>query len=476
MLLYIHVPFCRSKCRYCAFYSEPVGGEGLLDAASERMQLWMDNIMLEMAQWSDRLGRLPVRTVFFGGGTPSLLPPSIIGGILNRAARCFKLDGAAEISMEANPESINRTTAKQYLREGVNRVSLGAQSMNDTELAVLGRGHCSADVARAVYALREAHFHNIGIDLIWGLPGQTSYQWKNQLKEIARLRPEHLSCYGLTLEEGTPLRELCESGALLPLPDEREAARMYVQGAELLEELGYLQYEISNFARMGYQCRHNMGYWEGEDYLGLGPAATSTIGGRRWTNPANLGRWARLVKRRATGKDAEELDLTDRVLELIMLRLRTARGLRVKAYRELTGRDFLRDHKQLVHALHRHGLVRIKDGYLRLTRNGMLVSNSILERFFDASRDALRGVESSGKSAAELSAKMAGDVSADASGLSVESLAEGVAGAPEGAHGEDRADKKGRESGPASGFAGAESSGYSALTEYDVLFGMEERE
>ena len=165
MLLYIHVPFCRSKCRYCAFYSEPIGG-GLLDEASERMQLWMDNVVLEMAQWGDRLGRPPVRTVFFGGGTPSLLPPSIIGGILNRAARCFRLDGAAEISMEANPESISRATAGQYLREGVNRVSLGAQSLDDTELAMLGRGHCAADVTRAVYALRDAHFHNIGLDLI----------------------------------------------------------------------------------------------------------------------------------------------------------------------------------------------------------------------------------------------------------------------------------------------------------------------
>ena len=212
MLLYIHVPFCRSKCRYCAFYSEPIGG-GLLDEASERMQLWMDNVVLEMAQWGDRLGRPPVRTVFFGGGTPSLLPPSIIGGILNRAARCFRLDGAAEISMEANPESISRATAGQYLREGVNRVSLGAQSLDDTELAMLGRGHCAADVTRAVYALRDAHFHNIGLDLIWGLPGQTSRRWKKQLKEVARLRPEHLSCYGLTLEEGTPMRELCESGA-----------------------------------------------------------------------------------------------------------------------------------------------------------------------------------------------------------------------------------------------------------------------
>ena len=408
MLLYIHVPFCRSRCRYCSFYSEAVGGEGLLDAASERMQLWMDNVVMEMAQWADRLGRPAIRTVYFGGGTPSLLPPSIIGTILSKAARCFKLEGAAEISMEANPESISKATASQYLREGINRVSLGAQSLNDMDLAVLGRVHCAADVTRAVYALRDAHFHNIGLDLMWGLPGQTSHQWKKQLKEVARLRPEHLSCYGLTLEEGTPMLELCRSGALLPLPDERESARMYVQGAELLEELGYLQYEISNFARMGYLCRHNMGYWEGEDYLGLGPSATSTIGGRRWTNPADLNRWARQVKRHSTGSAAETLELSDRVLELIMLRLRTTRGLRVKAYRELTGRDFLRDHKQLVHALHRHGLVRIKDGYLRLTRNGMLVSNSILERFFEASLEALQG----GKASAPIGTDTAAQLSA----------------------------------------------------------------
>ena len=163
-------------------------------------------------------------------------------------------------------------------------------------------------------------------------------------------------------------------------------ARFYQR---LLEEAGLLQYEISNFSRMGYQCRHNMGYWEGEDYLGLGPGATSTLGGRRWTNAADLAAWAEAVRRHAVAADAEELTLTDRVLELIMLRLRTARGLRVKAYRELTGRDLLRDHKDLIHALHRHGLIRIRNGYLWLTRNGMLVSNSILERFFDCARERL---------------------------------------------------------------------------------------
>jgi len=157
---------------------------------------------------------------------------------------------------------------------------------------------------------------------------------------------------------------------------------MYMEGAELLESAGYIHYEISNFARMGFQCRHNLGYWEGADYLGLGPSAASTLNGRRWTNPAVALEWTAAVKSGAPDAEAEDLSVQTRVLELIMLRLRTARGLRVKAYRELTGRDFLRDHRALIHALHERGLIRIRNGYLRFTRSGMLVSNSILAKFF----------------------------------------------------------------------------------------------
>ena len=395
MLLYIHVPFCRRKCRYCAFYSEPLAGGSLPlnpdaapDHGQERMQLWVDTLLMEMARWAERLGRPAVRTVFFGGGTPSLVPPDILGAILSRVRRSFRLDDNAEISMEANPESLTRASARAYIRAGINRVSLGVQALNDDMLTFLGRPHTVKDAVRAYNALRAAHCRNVSLDFIWGLPGQSVAAWLGQIGEIVRLRPEHVSCYGLTLEPGTPLAAMHAAEAFT-LPAEREQAAMYMRGAELLEEAGLLQYEISNFSRMGYQCRHNMGYWEGEDYLGLGPGATSTLGGRRWTNAADLAAWAEAVRRHAVAADAEELTLTDRVLELIMLRLRTARGLRVKAYRELTGRDLLRDHKDLIHALHRHGLIRIRNGYLWLTRNGMLVSNSILERFFDCARERL---------------------------------------------------------------------------------------
>jgi oxygen-independent coproporphyrinogen-3 oxidase len=407
MLLYIHVPFCRSKCRYCGFHSEPLAdgdaimrafaGTGFLEEgrARQRMRLWLDTVLLEMARWADALERPAIRTVFFGGGTPSLLPPSAVGTLLNRVSRCFRLESGAEISLEANPESLTRESAAGYLRAGVNRVSLGVQSLDDGTLEFLGRAHTAAEAARAYDALRAAGFGNVNMDLMWGLPGQSVSSWLGQIGEIVRLRPEHVSAYGLSLEPGTVLASLRERGGI-SLPMERDQAAMYVRGAELLEEAGFLHYEVSNFARMGYQCRHNTGYWEGEDYLGLGPSATSTVGGRRRSNPADMSAWAGAVRSRGGG-DEEELSLTDRALELLMLRLRTTRGLRIKAYKNLTGRDFMRDHKPLIHALHRNGLIRIRNGYLWLTRNGMLVSNSILERFFESAREHLSGGPSSEK-------------------------------------------------------------------------------
>lgn len=460
MLLYIHVPFCRRKCRYCAFHSLPLIGDGgvasessgspqsprlsgsadaplpagLTDstdaslsdtppivpsaqdtsghdgrttattrpvssgpvtrqaiscAPADALPAYVETLFSELALWGDRLGNVTVETIFFGGGTPSLLPPHVVAAILDRIRRTFQVVSGAEISLEANPESLSgKQQARALYDAGVNRLSLGVQALDDTLLHLMGRPHRARDAIRAFNAARDAGFTNISLDFIWGLPGQRLRQWLDQLREVVRLRPDHLSCYGLTLEEGTPLTADVEAGSLA-LPQEREQAAMFMQGAERLEEAGYLQYEISNFARMGFQCHHNLGYWEGRDYLGLGPSATSTIDGLRWTNPYEHGAWHEAVRTGRIGTDAERLDLTVRVLELVMLRLRTTRGLRVKAYRELTGRDFLRDHKPLVHLLHRNGLVRIRDGYLRLTRNGMLVSNSILERFFERTESLL---------------------------------------------------------------------------------------
>lgn len=387
MLVYIHVPFCRRKCCYCGFYSEPLstdGGESAL-----RVRAFVDVAMLELAQWGDRLGRQKVETVFFGGGTPSLLPPKTIGALLDRVRRCFDVSSKAEVTLEANPESLNtRTLVREYLQVGINRISLGFQSLDDGMLSTLGRLHRASDAVAAYYAVRSAYAPNVNIDLMWGLPSQRPRQWRAMLQEIVNLRPEHISSYGLTLEPNTPLADACQNGELV-LPSEKDQAAMYVEGAELLEEAGLMQYEVSNFARIGYQCRHNLGYWEGEEYLGIGPSATSTVSGRRWKNPSDLSEWGRQVTAKRVSADLETLDTTSRVLELMMLRLRTVRGMRLKAYRQLTGRDFMKDHERFIYALHRNGLIRIRNGYLSLTRNGMLVSNSILGNLFETAHKLL---------------------------------------------------------------------------------------
>ena len=389
MLVYIHVPFCSTRCRYCAFYSSPLG-RGVDPVSSPVVRDYVDTLFMELAHWGDRLGGSPVQTVFFGGGTPSLLPPRVIALVMERLGRYFDLAPKAEVTLEANPESLRGGhRVAQYLEAGINRLSIGIQTLDESMLRMLGRPHKAQDSLHAAFLAREAGCVNINVDLMWGLPGQSVRQWLQTLKDVVRMSPDHISAYGLTLEPGTPLELDVEEGRLM-LPPEREQNIMFMEGAALLEQHGYLHYEISNFARMGFQCRHNMGYWEGEDYLGLGPSATSTIAGRRWTNPASQKAWDVRIREGSLGQDVEELTPQTRVLELLMLRLRTARGLRVKAYREMTGRDFVRDHQRLVQALHENGLIRIRNGYLRLTRRGMLVSNSILSNLFERTREVLR--------------------------------------------------------------------------------------
>ena len=388
MLIYIHVPFCRAKCHYCAFHSVPLG-KGVEPHQSEAFRNYVDSLLMELARWGDRFGGQTVNSVFFGGGTPSLMPPKVVGLLVERIARIFDVPSTAEITLEANPESLrSRYHIQDLMRAGINRLSIGLQSLDEEYLRMLGRAHKVRDSLNSVHEARSAGMSNINVDLMWGLPGQGVRHWLNTLREVTRMKPDHISAYGLTLEEGTPLERDCAEG-LLTLPPERDQSVMFMEAAALLEAQGYLHYEISNFARMGFQCRHNLGYWEGEDYLGLGPSATSTVQSRRWTNPASQRAWAAAVNAGTLDENAELLTPHMRVLELIMLRLRTSRGLRVKAYRELTGRDFLRDHKRLIQALHENGLIRIRDGYLRLTRSGMLVSNSILSNLFSQTEAVL---------------------------------------------------------------------------------------
>ena len=370
MLLYIHVPFCVRKCGYCAFHSGPFSET----AAAE----YIDLAVCELRAWADNLGPVSVETVYFGGGTPSLLRPDQIGTVLDAAMDLFHLEEGTEITLEANPESVLRDDFLTKVRAlGVNRLSLGVQSLRDELLATLGRPHDSAQALRAVRAASEAGFRNLSLDLIWGIPGQDAAMWLEDLAGIVGLAPAHLSCYGLSLEKDAPLTAAVQAGRAV-LPDEEECARMYLEGSAFLESCGYGQYEISNHALSGRESRHNTGYWEGREYLGIGPAAVSTIAGRRWTNPSGLSDYARAVTAGCEREGAERLTPGVRRDEMVMLALRMRDGLDLEKFKAATGNEFPR-RDPAVERLRSSGLVRLDAGRLQLTREGMLVSNSVIE-------------------------------------------------------------------------------------------------
>lgn len=381
MLVYIHVPFCRSRCRYCAFHSLPLGPA--TPDASPQVAAYRTYLLRELDLWAARLGRRPVESVFFGGGTPSLLPPDFQGAVLERIDRHFHLAAGAEISMEANPESLlARRAADGYLAAGVNRISLGVQSLDDAFLSLLGRPHRRADVQRAVEHLRAAGCRNLGLDLMWGLPGQDAAHWLGTLEDALRLEPEHISAYGLTLESGTPLEREHAAGRLA-LPDEGAQERMYLEGIRLLAAHGLEQYEISNYARPGFCSRHNLGYWTGADYLGLGPAATSTLDGRRWTGTPDQMRWQADIDAGRPDHDAEAITPHIRLEERLMLALRTRAGFELAEYTALSGRDFEADHGRWTRGLEHAGLARTAGGRLALTPRGLLVSNAVVADLFE---------------------------------------------------------------------------------------------
>jgi putative oxygen-independent coproporphyrinogen III oxidase len=378
MLLYIHIPFCRSKCGYCSFFSIPGPGAAELES-------YLEHLKAEIALWGRRLDRAgvrrPVSSIYFGGGTPSLLSLEQLERIASALAQTFELAPGLEWSLEANPDS---AADPDYLRGllalGVNRLSLGLQSLDNRKLEVLGRRHQAVQGVKAFDLARQAGFANISLDLIWGLPGQRALEWLRELETVIKLQPDHLSCYGLTLEQETPLAR-AEAAGDIALPPENEQAKMFLQGAELLESKGFLHYEISNFSRMGFACRHNQGYWQSQSYLGLGAGAVSTLGGLRWENPKNLKDYAELVNTERIGETSTPLTTADKIKELVMLSLRTTKGLSLTAYQQRTGQDFLRRHRRLIQVLRQNDLIRVHSGQLRLTRSGMLVSNAILERF-----------------------------------------------------------------------------------------------
>jgi oxygen-independent coproporphyrinogen-3 oxidase len=370
--LYIHVPFCRSICTYCAF------AKGEYDRG--RADAWLDGLQREIraragAAWKDR-PRLD--TVFVGGGTPSTLSAGQWERLGALVAGGFRLEPGVEFTSEANPESFDAGVARAMTAAGVNRVSFGAQSFDSAELALLGRPHDAGAVGRAVAAARDAGIANLNLDLMYGLPGQTLSILDATLERTIALGPDHVSAYCLSLEPGTPL---AAAYADRRWPGADAAAReQFERIAAVLEDAGYPAYEISNFAREGMACRHNLRYWEREDVIGIGPSAHALLGGRRWVNPAPLERWLAAYAE-GSGPPPRAVDPDDARFEWVFLRLRLTRGLSTRAFAEAWGEAFAAVYGETASRLAAGGHLEERDGFVRLTPRARFVSDAVFAEF-----------------------------------------------------------------------------------------------
>ena len=373
--IYVYVPFCKSKCVYCDFYSLP--------HAEERMDAYVKAVTAHLLETAPRAERHRVDTIYFGGGTPSYLGAKRLREILSVILKKYDVDKHAEITLEANPDSAQDWRELRTLRKaGFNRVSLGMQSADDGELAEIGRVHTAAQVRTAVDAVRKAKIENLSLDLIYGLPHQTMERWQANLEAAVALAPQHLSCYGLKVEKGTPLHARRDSAGL---PGDDAQADMYLSTVETLRHYGFFQYEISNFARPGFESRHNLKYWTLQEYAGFGPGAHSDFGGVRYAYERDLDTYIRgVLEGTPMLSENERIPPLDRDTEYLMLGLRTVRGIAPKTFENHYRRrfdcllPFLEECRKAGYA------VREEDGSWHLTPHGFLVSNQIIGGVLDA--------------------------------------------------------------------------------------------
>lgn len=384
--LYLHTPFCLHKCPYCDFNA--YSGLGRL------VEPFVQALDREIANWSPLLRGYQIPTVFLGGGTPSLLSGTQVAAILHACRQAFALAPHAEISLEANPGTLDLPRLEAYRAAGVNRLSLGAQSFHKAELRWLGRDHTADQTREAVALARAAGFENINLDLIFGLPGQTLCEWEASLREALGLRPEHLSLYALTVEEGTPLARRVASGRV-PTPDGDAQAEQYERAEDLLDEAGFVHYEVSNWARPGYESRHNLTYWRNEPYVGVGPGAHSYFGGYRFSTVRSPGEYIRRVARphsfdklmtapsplpegegipaRAPIAEIETVDPKTDLFDTLTQGLRLIEGVDLAAVRRRHGAFDETSFSRLCE----QGLVEREGDWVRLTRRGRLLANEV---------------------------------------------------------------------------------------------------
>lgn len=361
--IYIHIPFCKSKCGYCDFCSTTKYNDKMMDS-------YLKTLLCQISEFFGS-GGVKADTVYFGGGTPSVFGAKRIGRVLKELKKYVDIQPGSEITVEANPESCDKAFCKELKKHGVNRLSLGVQSAVDSELFTIGRIHTFSQAQEAVAIARENLTDNISLDLIYGLPGQTMQSWDKSLEEIIKLQPAHISAYGLKLEEGSKMYHMD-----LDLPDDDEQADMYLYAVEKLKAAGYEQYEISNFAKNGRISRHNSKYWDLTEYAGLGAAAHSLYGGRRFGFSGNIENYCKGIIELAESEDIA-IDKKYRKGEYIMLMLRTSKGINESEFYDIFGEDF-KEYAKKLEIYIKCGCVEYDGMSYRLTPRGMLISNTII--------------------------------------------------------------------------------------------------
>jgi len=359
--LYVHIPFCPKVCPYCSFYKE----------ASDRnkTQAFLDAVLRELDAFGPE--RLQPHTVFFGGGTPSALSPRQLSYLLGGLRERLDLSALQEWTLEMNPATVSLEKAELLLSLGVNRISMGVQAWQSDVLVRLGRVHSSAQALRSYEILRQAGFKKVNLDLIFGIPGQTPAQWEETLLKTINLNPEHISAYCLTYEEDTEYFQQLASGQLIQ--NEAQDADLFEKTMETLARHGYSQYEISNYARPGEECRHNLAYWSGQNYLGLGPSAFSTVSGRRWQNVADTSNYVDQIQRQGSAQVfSESLSSETQLSEKIVFGLRTNQGI---------SEELVKPWSENIRELESAGYIQRQAGAIALSQSGRMVADAIGELF-----------------------------------------------------------------------------------------------
>jgi oxygen-independent coproporphyrinogen-3 oxidase len=375
--LYLHIPFCHTRCHYCDFNTFA----GLLPLREPYVRALLTEIGLagEMAKHPDGRQRRS-RTVFLGGGTPSLLQVEQIERILAACFKSFAIDENAEITMEANPGTLNQEQLFGVRKTGINRLSMGAQSFDAGLLKTLGRIHTPEEIEQAVQYARRAGFSSINLDFMFGLPDQTMQHWQETLKRALEIRPEHLSLYSLIIEEGTPFHDWVDAGSITP-GDEDLCADMYEYADDLLRQAGYINYEISNWALPDHQSHHNLTYWQNLPYIGMGTGAASSFAGRRFSNEREPTTYIQtLKKQRLPEVESEIVGHEQAMSETAFLGLRTAMGLHLATFETRFGQPFAQFAGDRLQRVDEAGLLEYKDGWLRLSTRGRLLGNEVFLR------------------------------------------------------------------------------------------------